>query len=153
MILIIFWILWINSKALIWKRALKEEESNYTRKLVKIFMSKFETLQNKKIHAEIHDLDQGIQKQLDIASHRNVYLAYMYDIPYFVFLAIIVGIFSLNYYEMVTLHHGFLIELIGIALLAQSMLLPYIDFIKDFSKEFMHVEKLWDFMDTTPEIQ
>lgn len=116
-------------------------------------MSKFETLQNKKIHAEIHDLDQGIQKQLDIASHRNVYLAYMYDIPYFVFLGIIVGIFSLNYYEMLTLHHGFLIELIGIALLAQSMLLPYIDFIKDFSKEFMHVEKLWDFMDTTPEIQ
>lgn len=46
----------------------------------------------------------------------------------------------------------FLVELIGIALLAQSMLLPYIDFIKDFSKDFVHIEKLWDFMDNTPQI-
>lgn len=46
-----------------------------------------------------------------------------------------------------------MVELIGISLLAQSMLLPYIDFIKDFSKEFMHVEKLWDFSDNTPQIQ
>ncbi len=48
---------------------------------------------------------------------------------------------------------GFLVELIGIALLAQSMLLPYIDFIKDFSKDFVHIEKLWDFMDNTPNMQ
>jgi len=46
-----------------------------------------------------------------------------------------------------------LIELIGVSLLAQSMLLPYIDVIKDFSKEFMHIEKLWEFMDKTPQIE
>ena len=43
-------------------------------------------------------------------------------------------------------------ELIGVSLLAQSMLLPYIDVIKDFSKEFVHIEKLWYFIDNTPKI-
>lgn len=46
----------MNNSALFWKKALKEEESNYTRKIVKIFMSKFEILQNKKIDSEISGL-------------------------------------------------------------------------------------------------
>jgi len=56
MVVIIFWIIWMNNSALFWKKALKEEESNYTRKIVKIFMSKFEILQNKKIDSEISGL-------------------------------------------------------------------------------------------------
>lgn len=143
----------MNNSALFWKKALKEEESNYTRKIVKIFMSKFEILQNKKIDSEISGLGWSITNQFNIANKRNIYLAYMYDIPYFVFLWLIIGIYAFDYFHIIHIQHSFLIELIGVSLLAQSMLLPYIDVIKDFSKEFMHIEKLWEFMDKTPQIE
>lgn len=116
-------------------------------------MSKFEILQNKKVEIEQKWLKKNIQEQLDTANHRNIYLSYMYDVPYFWFLILIVGIFCLNYFWFVNMSSSFLVELIGIALLAQSMLLPYIDFIKDFTKDFVHIEKLWDFIDNTPAIE
>ncbi len=153
MIWILVWIIWNNQNALVWKKVLKEKESEHTRRLVKIFMSKFEILQNKKIESEQSWLQKNIQEQLETAGHRNIYLSYMYDVPYYGFLTGIVGIFCLSYFWWISIQHGLLVELIGIALLAQSMLLPYIDFIKDFSKDFVHIEKLWDFMDKTPQIE
>ncbi len=56
-------------------------------------------------------------------------------------------------------HLGFLentknsIDIITISILALSLFLPFIDFIKDLTKEFVHVEKLWDFLDNTEKIQ
>jgi hypothetical protein len=52
MVGILLWIIWNNNKALKWKKILKEKEGEHTRRLVKIFMSKFEILQNKKISEE-----------------------------------------------------------------------------------------------------
>lgn len=150
---ILLWIIANNKKALVWKINLKEKESEHTRGLVKIFMSKFEILQNKKIRLEQSLLSRGLSEQFVLANNRNVYLARMYDIPYFGFLAGIVVIFLLQQLGVIPLSHTLLVELIGIVLLAQSMLLPFIDFIKDFSKNFTHIDKLWDFMDNTPEIE
>jgi hypothetical protein len=98
MAVILLWIVWNNKKALYWKKILKEKEGEYTRRLVKIFMSKFEILQNKKIESEQHWLKKNIREQFETANHRNIYLSYMYDVPYFGFLTAIVGIFSLNYF-------------------------------------------------------
>lgn len=98
MVAILLWIVWNNNKALYWKKILKEKEGEHTRRLVKIFMSKFEILQNKKIQSEQHWLKTNIREQLETADHRNIYLSYMYDIPYYAFLAGIVGIFCLNYF-------------------------------------------------------
>lgn len=85
--MIMLWIIWNNSQALVWKKILKEKEGEHTRRLVKIFMSKFEILQNKKIESEQLWLKQNIQEQLETADHRNIYLSYMYDVPYYAFLA------------------------------------------------------------------
>ena len=55
-VLMVLWITWNNHKSLIWKTTLKEKETEHTRKLVKIFMSKFEVLQNKQYKNEIQSL-------------------------------------------------------------------------------------------------
>lgn len=62
---------------------LKEEETIHTRRLVKIFMSKFEILQNKRYADEISSLESDISKQYHFAERRNKYLSLMYDVPYF----------------------------------------------------------------------
>ncbi len=90
MMAILFWIVWNNKKALYWKKILKEKEGEHTRRLVKIFMSKFEILQNKKIQSEQLWLKTNIREQLETANRRNIYLSYMYDVPYFGFLTAIV---------------------------------------------------------------
>lgn len=96
--MLLLWIIWNNQKALKWKKALKEKESEHTRRLVKIFMSKFEILQNKKIQEEQSWLKKNISEELHLAENRSLYLSYMYDVPYYGFLAVIIGIFSLNYF-------------------------------------------------------
>lgn len=146
------WIIWNNKKALRWKKALKEEETVHTRRLVKIFMSKFEILQNKRYEDEISSLESDISKQYRFAERRNMYLSLMYDVPYFWFLAIIISLYFFQYFHYLSITWGQLLELVWISLLAQSLLLPFVDFIKDFSKQFVHIEKLWDVVDTTERI-
>lgn len=146
------WIIRNNKKALHWKMVLKEEETIHTRRLVKIFMSKFEILQNKRYADEISSLESDISKQYHFAERRNKYLSLMYDVPYFWFLAIIISLYFLQYFNYFPITWGQLLELVWISLLAQALLLPFVDFIKDFSKQFVHVEKLWDVVDTTERI-
>lgn len=148
---LIGWIYTNNKKALKWKKVLKESETRHTKHLVKIFMSKFEILQNKKSKQEEVILGKNFDEQYIYAERRNEYLSLMYDVPYFLILWVIATFLLLT-------HIGFLentknsIDIITISILALSLFLPFIDFIKDLTKEFMHVEKLWDFIDNTPEI-
>ncbi len=115
-------------------------------------MSKFEILQNKRYEDEISSLESDISKQYRFAERRNMYLSLMYDVPYFWFLAIIISLYFFQYFHYLSITWGQLLELVWISLLAQSLLLPFVDFIKDFSKQFVHIEKLWDVVDTTERI-
>ncbi len=75
-----------NKKALLWKKVLKESETKHTKHLVKIFMSKFEILQNKKSQQEEAILGKNFDEQYVYAERRNEYLSLMYDVPYFLIL-------------------------------------------------------------------
>lgn len=152
-VVIVSWVIWNNTKALKWKTRLKEIESEHTRKLVRICMSKFEILQNKKMHFETEDLCENIAQQKVYGSKRSKYLGLMYDVPFFAFLTLIVGVYFLSSLHVFSLPISAFMEFIGIAILAQSLIFPFVDFIKDFTKEFPHIEKLWDFIDKTPQIE
>ncbi|MEI6711560.1 MAG: hypothetical protein WCK88_05220 [bacterium] len=151
--LVIGWVIWNNTKALKWKTRLKEVESEHTRKLVKMCMSKFEILQNKKMYSEIEYLRQNIANQKIYGSKRSKYLGLMYDTPFFAFLTMIVSVYLLSSLHIFSIPAPAFMEFMGMAILAQSLIFPLVDFIKDFTKEFTHVEKLWDFVDNTPQIE
>jgi ATP-binding cassette, subfamily B, bacterial len=150
---VIGWVVWNNTQALKWKTRLKETESEHTRRLVKICMSKFEILQNKKMHSETEKLASNIAEQKKYSSLRSTYIWLMYDTPFFAFILFVVSVYFASSLQMITLSDSAFIEFIGIAFLAQSLIFPFVDFVKDFSKDFVHIEKLWDFMDTTPQIE
>lgn len=152
-LLTLIWIIWNNKRGLVARTHLKESESIYTKMLVRIFMSKFEVLQNRKIQHEIKNLQDNLDDQYVHSNIRNQSIAMMYDVPFFVLLFLMVIILLINNTYFTNTNPALMVEFIGATILIQSVVFTYIDFIKDFSKEFVHIEKLWDFMDNTPDIE
>jgi len=117
-------------------------------------MSKFETLQNNKVDSEIQNILSFQAEARNLASEQMSSQNIMYDIPRFTFLLSIFALYVLSTYGLFTLPGGTtqMISLITVLILIQGLMIPLLGFFKNFTKDFAHIEKLWDLYDTLPVI-
>lgn len=141
-----------------WRTKRKERYVERGRQEAKMIMSKFEVLQNNTLEKEIKNM-----------------CTYNYDIQYlsekiqginvgtWQFSRIIIAAFSL--YICVSFYNRAVIEWVSPLMIAQLGAIMWllatftgyfnllIDWYINFTKEFVHVEKFWDFIDQTPQIK
>lgn len=141
-----------NARAVAFRRKRVAAFREYSHQLVKMIMSKFEILLNRKIGREVAVLDDRMDEFLRWDYKTNDYLFLMFSVPNVALLVL-----SLTAY--VTVGRGVLDGSVGVgtltgivvylAILNQGIT-EFTRFYKDFTKEFSYVENLWRAFDGMP---
>ncbi len=128
------------------------ESREYSRILIRCIMSKYETLANGRIHAEVERLDNQSLRH-EAADYRLDYpLALMFNLPIFIVSALRIGLFVVTGYA---LFHGMLsLEVFVMIFFAfgylDTTVLQATEVYKNFTRDFAEVRKLWDDFDQAP---
>jgi len=146
---------YINSFTIIerWRR--QDYWILYTKHIVKIIMSKYEILQTSKIWYELDKLDI-IWNELSNCSRRmNKYVHLFFRIPEWIIAWSKFAILLYLWFEIFEWNSSFAIFVwvFWVFTVLDSAISKSMNFFKDFTYKFIVVEKLWDFLDNTPEIQ
>lgn len=147
-------IVYLNKYTTFYRKQRKENNVRTTGALAKIIMSKFEILQNKTIHKEIQKIDAISDYSRDLARKQNFWWSFLFQTPKFLLSCIIVW----TYYYLGTRVFGdtyLLSDMIGILTILgmfEVTLRDSIEYYEGFTKSFVHIEKLWEFVDNTPSI-
>lgn len=142
----------LNKIAIVRRRDRKEMETEITRQIVRMIMSKQEILQNQKLPSEL-----ALTKNLFENAHKinlgvNNVLWWMFNIasalPQIIVIATMVyGYISLKNWNFSFGTFGALIALSGYL---SSSIMWSTDVFKQMTQNYTHVEKLWDFLDNAP---
>lgn len=144
-------VLMLVKKTVPYRKEIVEKRVVYDSQFVKMVMSKFEILQNNRINKEIWVLDKYYQEMTNNRIGLFRYAMFINIIPdifmfivYFLFLVLLIYskipfALVLSFFMLLTFFNGMLRELLW--------------FYDYYTREFYSIEKLWDFMDTTPEIR
>lgn len=124
------------------------------RSITKILMSKNEILQSNKLEVDLKKIESYsvwmAQINIEMATGRTVQNRF---IPFVVGLSIFA--FTFLYSKYVLSWEMLLSEFVGITsifLVINSSILNFTAFYIDLTKDFIDIEKLWDFFENTPEI-
>lgn len=131
-----------------------ELRNDRLRVITKILMSKNEILQSNKLENDLEKIKnycQGMSKvNRDMATGRTIQNRF---IPFVVWVSIFIFVFIYSKYVMNW--EMLLSEFVGITsifLVINSSILNFTAFYIDLTKDFIDIEKLWDFFENTPEI-
>jgi ABC-type multidrug transport system fused ATPase/permease subunit len=154
-VLIFVAIIYLNKYTTYYRKQRKENNVRTTGALAKIIMSKFEILQNSSIDKEIKKIDTISDYSWELARKQNFWGSFLFQTPKFLLSCIIVV--SYYYLGMRVFGQTYpLSEMVGILTVLgmfEVTLRDSIEYYENFTKAFVHIDKLWEFMDTTPEIQ
>lgn len=148
-------IIYLNKHTTYYRKQRKENNVRTTGALAKIIMSKFEILQNNSIEKEIKKIDTISDYSWELARKQNFWGSFLFQTPKFLLSCIIV----ICYYYLGMRVFGktyLLSDMIGILTVLgmfEVTLRDSIEYYENFTKAFVHIDKLWEFIDTTPEIQ
>jgi len=140
-----------NNKALRNKWKIFNFKNSFTRQLVKIIMSKNEIMWTNKINKEIQTLDHLTKWVLEQNMLRWTSLWCLHEVPKYwiniirVVTFLVVWIWIINWnYEI-----SILVWIISSLTLLDWVMDNWLLFYKKFTEDFIAVEKLWEFLDTT----
>jgi ABC-type multidrug transport system fused ATPase/permease subunit len=154
-ILIFVAIIYLNKYTSFYRKQRKENNVRTTWALAKIIMSKFEILQNNSIDKEIKKIDTISNYSWELARKQNFWWSFLFQTPKFILSCIIVWVYY--YLGMRVFNETYLLsEMIGILTVLgmfEVTLRDSIEYYENFTKAFVHIDKLWEFMDNTPEIE
>ena len=156
MIALIFGVVvYFNKHTSFYRRQRKENNVKVTGLLAKVIMSKFEILQNNSVEKEVEKMDTIFDYSWDLARRQTFWASLLFQTPKFLLSCIIVGAY---YYLGMRVFGGTytlsgMVGLLTVLALFEVTLRDSIEYYEQFTKSFVHIEKLWDFMDTTPQIQ
>ncbi|NDK10230.1 ABC transporter ATP-binding protein, partial [Candidatus Gracilibacteria bacterium] len=147
--------LYLNYKVLGLRKKRIMLDNIWSKNLVKIIMSKIEILQSKKIGEEVKKLNELHEGQIVYNQKMAIFL-----VPFFLVGSFIIAIllfFVFHYFGKLyfsgDISLGYIAGLTGALLMMQSVFFNFLDFLKNFGKDFAEVQVFWDFFDTTPQIQ
>lgn len=144
-----------NNRLHIFRKIRYELRNTRLRYLVKILMSKMEVLQTWRIKSEmvgIYDNAEGISY---ISKEMSTYRVIMKrSSQLWIAILILLSFWYLwnGVFEW-TVKISILVWLTWTLIIMQKSVSEFISFYVEFTKEFVNVEKMWDFFDTTPEIK
>lgn len=151
---IVFW----TNKALFWRLKRKDVSVERSRFFTKLVMSKFEILLNNKTEKDLSTMEWITEKLIHYSKKSHAFSMGSWQVS-----RILIGCFTIymaaDFWKK-GMQTGVTPELIGqVAISAGLMaaLMSYfnilIEWYTTFTKEFVHIEKLWDFIDNTPPIR
>lgn len=141
-----------NLWALKYRRKRRDNWNYHVKNLVKIIMNKQEILQSDKINHELKILDWYKDKEIFYNKKMSNYLYPLFQWPNLVisFLIVLLFWYLWNMYLDWEIKISMIVWLTSALILMQSALNIWIAFFKDFTKDFVDIEKLWDFFDNSP---
>jgi len=146
---------YLNFWTLKYRRKRRDWGNTHTKHLVKMIMSKNEILLTNKSAWEIQSLDSYCDKEIFYNKKMANFLMPMFELPRTIITGLI--IFVLFYFG--NKYFAWELQLSELAWLSTAFVVMlntinrWVEFFKDFTKDFTEIEKLWNFFDTTPQIE
>lgn len=137
------------------RRKRQDAWNEYTAQVVKMIMSKFEILQTGNFKQEL----AKINDQSEAMIYHNMNMAtpthWFYYSPSIFINAMKLGMFGFLGYQVLqgNFSVSFFVLLYGAMTLMNNAIINSMEFYNQFTNDFTKVEKMWDFFDTTPEIE
>lgn len=146
-------VVWINSFALEARRERKTMKILRSKFFVRFLWSKFEILQSNKTKKEIAYSDSIINSIWGVNKLVNRHLRWMYNIPLFIAhsLTFLVIYYAYKTWQDGTFSLGIFNGLIATIWYFSQLLVTSTRSLKEVSKNFINIEKLWELFDTTPQ--
>jgi len=146
---------YFNIGTLKYRRRRRDWWNTHTKHLVKLIMSKNEVLFTNKAKMEIDKLDFYYDKETSNNRKMADYLMPMFELPRIIVTGLLV--FVLYYFWGLYLEWNLQIsQVVGLSttfIIMLSAINAWVQFFKNFTKDFTEVEKIWEFFDTTPQIE
>jgi len=146
---------YLNLGALKYRRKRRDYRNHHTKNLVKIIMNKHEILQSDKIWYELWILDFCKNKEIFYNKKISNYLQPLFEWPNIILSFLIIWLLTYlwNSYLQWDMKLSWIVWVISALIIMQSAVEKWIMFFKDFTKEFVDVEKIWDFFDNSPKLE
>lgn len=148
-------IVYFNKYTNFYRKQRKENNVKMTGVLAKIIMSKFEILQNNSIARELKKINTISDYSWLLARKQNLWSSLLFQCPKFLLSTIIVGAYYYLWTGVFenTYSLSDMVGILTVLALFEVTLRDSIEYYENFTKSFVHIEKLWDFIDNTPAIE
>lgn len=148
-------IVYFNKYTNFYRKQRKENNVKMTGVLAKVIMSKFEILQNNSIARELKKINTISDYSWLLARKQNLWSSLLFQCPKFLLSTIIVGAYYYLWTGVFenTYSLSDMVGILTVLALFEVTLRDSIEYYENFTKSFVHIEKLWDFIDNTPAIE
>ena len=150
-----FIIFYVNKLQAIFRSRRYEYRNIRMRQFVKVVMSRIEVLQSWKFPQEIIHMYQNTDKISQVSKDMATYRMILKRSASFLVSLVLIILFYVLGKEILSGDTSLwlLVWISGTLIVMQRSITDSMNFYIDFSKDFIDVEKLWTFFDTTPQIQ
>ncbi len=151
-IVIYVWAYFLNLWALKIRRKRRDIWNMHTKNLVKIIMNKQEILQLDKINHELEILDDYKNKEIFYSKKISNFLQPLYEWPNVILSLVIIWLLlylGRSYFDW-NIAISWIVWVLSALIVMKSAVEKWIDFFKNFTKEFTDIEKIWEFFDKAP---
>ncbi len=153
-IVISFWLVtYIDWFANTWRRARKSLEEKFSRLFVRVLQSKMEIVSSNSIDIERKKNNDLRDEMLIYNKDINKYIRWMFNIPLLLvtWLVLVIMYYSYYSYQTWTFDFGEFTGLVAMTWYLNQLMLNLSKKFQDLTKNYTHIERLWNFFDTTPE--
>jgi len=151
---VIFIAIKMNSYMILYRNGRKTHEDLLTKQLVKMIMSKAEILQSSKIEKEKEIITFHTEKEKYYNLKMAPFFHSIFRVPLFGIIIcklVIIYFFAQLIFDW-NIDTSYFLALFWMITLLEANIGYFIVFFKDFTKEFVTIERLWSFFDSTPQI-
>lgn len=155
LVIMFFVVNYLNNICIKYRNLRNESKNLYTKQLVKILMSKNEVFQSNKVDNEISILDHYMIENIYYNKKMDTPIYWLFFIPSWVILIILIFIFYYlgNQFLEWQIALSNLIWVTWSVIVIQKSIELFTNFYKNITKDFVMVDALWNFFDSTPEIE
>ena len=145
---------YFNNKVIKIRRKRVDAKNKYTKHFIKILMSKFEILQSNKISKEIDILDEYQNKEIYYNQEMSFYMNLVFRIPelWMDLILFVVFIYFWNQVLEWVIGLSVFVWITGMLILMKKAINRSVDVYKNFTKDFIEVDKMWELFDNTSKI-
>ncbi len=140
----------LNKWALFTRKDRQKAKIEHDRQAVKMIMSKFDILQNKKNAHEIWILNSWTDEADRANEKLHKYLFPMYVLPDVVFFLIVTWVLWILFY--LSVDFASILWIFLVLSMFNRTLSTSVDFFKNMTKDFHEVEHMWEFFDNAPKM-
>lgn len=148
-------VVWIDSSAQKYRRVRTYEKWELSRNLVRMIMSRNEIIQNDTINNEMTHIYESVQKVSQANDRINRSLFIIFNLVRILTLLLRLWILTIMWHWVFSWQYSLtdFVATMTMVLVFESFLFDSTEFYKNFTKEFVDIEKLWDTFESAPRLK